>query len=141
MINRPMRGQRERVTLANELTGPCAVPRRNFTTRAGVEVVVRLAPRHVATPSSGEERRTPSSTYAPAAKTFGLAWCLVPGGLAVSERRGWVVRKSDLGGASAFLWRVSRLQYGKTGGAEPAVAAPAKPGRTQRHLATLPLYL
>ena len=52
-----MRGQRERVTLANELTGPCAVPRRNFTTRAGVEVVVRLAPRHVATPSSREERR------------------------------------------------------------------------------------
>ena len=102
---------------------------------------MRLAPRHVATPSSGEERRTPSSTYAPTAKTFGLAWCLVPGGSTVSERHGWVVRKSDLGGASAFLWRVSRLQYGKTGGADPAVAAVAKPGRTQRHLATLPQYL
>merc|ERR1711963_1305799 len=66
-------------------------------------------------------------------------WC--QGWPTVSEGHGWVVRKSDLGGASAFLWCVSRLQYGKTGGADPAVAAVAKPGRSQRHLATLPQYL
>ena len=135
-----MRGQRERVTLANELTGPCAVPRRNFTTRAGGGGAACTETRCDTELQRGE---THSEQHLRTNRQN--LWARLVSGArgihTVSERHGWVVKKSDLGGASAFLWRVSRLQYGKTGGADPAVAAVAKPGRSQRHLATLPQYL
>ena len=119
MISRPMRGQGEGVTRANEVAGPSGVPRRNFTTRAGgggAAALHRDTLRH----RRRRETQAPSSIYAPAAKTFGFPCRLLQGTPVVSEKPQWAVTESELESICPIvevLLLGKRRQDGKTGGA------------------------